>query len=156
MKTLIIMRGLPGSGKSTTVARLVQANPQHVVVCAIDDYFTDTHGVYRWSASRLGIGHQATQAKAFAAMQAGLDVIVDNVNGLAKDMKPYVVEALRLGYDIRFIDPHTAWAWNPAQCAHRNRHNVPLQTLQSMLRRWEWFPTKQDTIVACLNADDYV
>ena len=45
-KSLIVLRGLPGSGK-TTLANLLSENKKYPVF-SIDDYFTDEKGKYHF------------------------------------------------------------------------------------------------------------
>lgn len=96
-KVVIIMRGLPGSGKSTRAAELAEAaklaavaaagGPERAAAAAFvihstDSYFIDpTSGVYVFNPELLGINHQ----KNFDAYCASLaehigTVIVDNTN----------------------------------------------------------------------------
>ncbi len=62
-KSLIILRGLPGSGK-TTLAHLISADGQHPVF-GIDDYFTDGDGNYHFDhlKNHLAYKHCETRTK---------------------------------------------------------------------------------------------
>ena len=48
-RSIVIMRGIPGSGKSTIVNRIVEiaeGNMLHSNICSADDYFFDERGCY--------------------------------------------------------------------------------------------------------------
>ena len=47
-RVIFIMRGLPGSGKSTLVKSITEVfNDQIPVICSADHYFIDENGIYR-------------------------------------------------------------------------------------------------------------
>ena len=52
-RTMFVMRGLPGSGKSFLVKKIVRAyGAENVAVCSADDYFIQSDGTYKWDQSR--------------------------------------------------------------------------------------------------------
>ena len=85
MKKLIIMRGLPGGGKSTWVQADIQGRfkdgVRSVAICSTDDQFLDANGKYVFDATKLWIHHRSNQMKCHKTMSAGVDVIyIDNTN----------------------------------------------------------------------------
>lgn len=92
MKTVLILRGVSGSGKSTFAETLRQLNPDSVVVCTADDYFTDADGNYNFDASRLRYAHAACQEKFLDALHAPETslIIVANTNTKPSDFAYYV------------------------------------------------------------------
>lgn len=67
---MLVMRGLPGSGKSTLGRKILDtynpnSDPSGTVVCAGDDYFTDpVTGVYNFDGNKLKEAHAAARVKA--------------------------------------------------------------------------------------------
>ena len=147
--TLTVMRGVPGSGKSTlakVLANVPGVDPAPVF--STDDLFM-VDGEYRFDGSKLGANHAANLRRAEAAMEAGTPhVIVDNTMTQAWEAREYVKAALQRGYRIQFVEPHTPWARDAAECARLNTHGVPLPAIQGMLSRWE----SDLTVEGCLAA----
>jgi NEDD4-binding protein 2 len=127
------MRGLPGSGKSTLAKEL----GKNGVVFSTDDFFMD-QGEYKFNPNLLGKYHQLNYEKTVEAMQKGLSpIVVDNTNTQPFEMKNYVHAAEKYGYSIEFKEPQTEWAWNANELAKRNTHNVPVETIQKMVDRYD-------------------
>ena len=51
-KVMFIMRGLPGSGKSTIVKLIVKKYERNVAVCSADDHFLQEDGTYLFKQVR--------------------------------------------------------------------------------------------------------
>lgn len=154
-KTLVIMRGLPGSGKSTQAriraATFVEVGGQSVVICSTDNFFINNDGKYVFDAKMLGKYHGMNQHKVNQYMLMGIElVIVDNTNTTHKEMEPYkqsardylykVVEVLvgkeDLFPELEHTSPH-AHADYIDMCASRNTHGVPKEAIERMARRFE-------------------
>lgn len=59
MKNLYLIRGLPGSGKSSLALALLNSLPENeVFCCSADDYFYDNEGRYQFQACSLNIAHK--------------------------------------------------------------------------------------------------
>ena len=128
-KVLFIMRGLPGSGKSTIVRAIAQSY-QRSVVCSADDYFFKD-GVYKFDAACLSSAHESCQNKAKDSCNAGIPVvIVDNTNVRRWEMKFYLELASHRDYVVVPVQPKTAWRWNPVELAAKNKHGVDVETLK--------------------------
>jgi hypothetical protein len=93
---LVLIRGIPGSGKTTfaktlaTYWRVFNAKEM-----AADDYFMDGTE-YRFDPTKLKEAHDNCMYRAFAAMDHGI-AIVHNTFVYASHMKPYIDYALDTG-----------------------------------------------------------
>lgn len=134
-KTLYIMRGLPGSGKSTKAATL---SPH---VFSNDEYFVDSDGIYRFDGSKIKHAVNDCQRRVETAMVSGQTrIVVDNTHTRRFEYQFYLDAAKFYGYAVEIVFPETPWAWNVSECAARNTHSVPLQAIQRMKERFENAP----------------
>lgn len=158
MIKVIIMRGLPGSGKSTLarayfdeyVARCYDDGVfANCVILSTDDYWHLETGLYNWVAKEVPQAHAWNFGRFCMAMEAeyGL-IIIDNTNTMAKEARKYVqyvnkrnsVKAKfdwRLNCKVEVAEPQTPWAFNLDELVKKNTHNVPRESIQAMLTRWE-------------------
>jgi predicted kinase len=141
---VVIMRGIPGSGKSTYTAKLGGA----YVVSA--DHFFMEGGIYKFDATKLQEAHGACMRN-FVKIITTPDwsrgyypvVVVDNTNITVLEVAPYAALALAYGHEVEVVtvsaDPYVA--------AARNSHGVPEPKVLDMhtrlqretphlLRRW--------------------
>uniref|UniRef100_A0A8D1EUP8 DUF7818 domain-containing protein n=1 Tax=Sus scrofa TaxID=9823 RepID=A0A8D1EUP8_PIG len=113
-KLLILLRGLPGSGK-TTLSRILLGQSRDGIVFSTDDYFHHQDG-YRYNVNQLGDAHDWNQNRAKQAINQGRSpVIIDNTNTQAWEMKPYVEMAIGKGYRVEFHEPETWWKFDPEE-----------------------------------------
>jgi predicted kinase len=124
---VIIMRGVPGAGKSWWVTRESGKHPVWSLASA--DIFMIEGGVYNFRPDKLGEAHRRCLKMALDVMIAGTGVLfVDNTNCRAWEIAPYYQAALALGHTPKIIrfhcDPVVAW--------RRNTHGVPLKQVLAM------------------------
>ncbi|XP_045652942.1 NEDD4-binding protein 2-like 2 isoform X1 [Ursus americanus] len=136
-KLLILLRGLPGSGK-TTLSRILLGQSRDGIVFSTDDYFHHQDG-YRYNVNQLGDAHDWNQSRAKQAINQGKSpVIIDNTNTQAWEMKPYVEMAIGKGYRVEFHEPETWWKFDPEELEKRNKHGVSRKKIAQMLDRYEY------------------
>ncbi|XP_014107116.1 PREDICTED: NEDD4-binding protein 2-like 2 isoform X1 [Pseudopodoces humilis] len=136
-KLLLLLRGLPGSGK-TTLSRVLLGQSHDGIVLSTDDYFRQQYG-YSYNAAQLGDAHEWNRKRAKQAMEQGKSpVIIDNTNTQAWEMKPYVEVALEKGYRVEFHEPDTWWKFDPEELEKRNKHGVTREKIAQMLERYEY------------------
>ncbi|XP_069357904.1 NEDD4-binding protein 2-like isoform X2 [Maniola hyperantus] len=138
-RTLIIMRGLPGSGKTYLAKKIIDAiyytthKHYQIHILSTDDYFM-RNGVYMYDKRRIFEAHEWNKGRAIKAMKEGLSpIIIDNTNVEIWEMEFYVVKGVNNGYIIEVVEPNTPWARNVYQLFKRNSHNVPVVTLRKKL-----------------------
>ena len=146
-KVVCIMRGLPGSGKSTAaraLANRIEASGRleggRIATIVSADHYFEKSGVYRFDPSKLSQAHAECRDAFVEAMLMGHDlIIVDNTNTQVWEFEGYLKLALVGRYDIRIVgDPPKDDAeivkWH-ARCVH----GVPLDKMRAMAKRWEPF-----------------
>jgi len=138
---LVIMRGIPGSGKSTEANKIVGEGIIHstdALVEATGDYnahFAKMIAANDWSAH--GRMHRRCFLDAKESMKEGVSpVIVDNTNIKPKEARNYVEAALKLGLDennITVVDVGDGGC-TAEVLTERNTHNVPLKVVKRMMQ----------------------
>jgi len=125
-KIAIIMRGVPGSGKSTIATWFEQMG---AIVCSTDNYHI-VNGEYKFNAEKLGEFHRKNLEYFTEHVQKGTQmVIVDNTNVKRKDYLSYVEEARDNGYEVHAI---TFVPQDIEKCIKRNVHKVPEEAVRRM------------------------
>lgn len=136
---MIIMRGLPGSGKSykaKLLAHIGNAERGYVTpILSTDQYFV-AGGFYVFDRDKLGHAHQWNQWRAEQLCRVGKNLIIDNTNTTWCEIKPYVEIAIKYGYDIELHIPRTTWAWDVDKCTKRNSHGTPREVVECMRDRF--------------------
>jgi len=140
-QVMIIMRGIPGAGKSTKAKTLVGDGVIHST-----DTVIESMGDYRAffavmieskDYAALHKAHDTNFKNAKKSMKAGVSpVIIDNTNIKANEPKKFVVEALTMGYDdanIQIVDVGTG-GLDAEALATRNSHGVPLDKIEAMIQ----------------------
>lgn len=103
MKTVLINRAVPGSGKTTFAKNIfaaVSAAGLSIAVHSTDEYFM-RDGRYVFDVSMLGEYHRRNLAAFKESLAKGVDlVVVDNTNLLPWETEPYTSAARAAGYRI--------------------------------------------------------
>ena len=102
-KTLVMLRGISGTGKSILAKQVEKEYGAKAM--STDDYFMQS-GEYKFNPKELGKAHAWNTERAKEAIRAGKNVIVDNTNTQAWEMKDYVEEAIKHGYNVVFKEPN--------------------------------------------------
>ncbi len=135
-KTLFIVRGLPGSGKSTFAEKLVGSD---FLVCEADKYFIDKEtGQYNFDGSKIKDAHRWCQELVETYMKDSLvnhqfyrEIAVSNTFTQEWEMKPYFELAEKYGYKVFTIVVEN-------RHGGKNIHGVPDDKLEIMRNRFEF------------------
>lgn len=129
-RRVMVLRGLPGSGKSTYAAGIEGA-----VVCSADDFYVRIGGgVYRHDPARIGEAHTECFRKFLTSLTEGRDTVVcDNTNSMAIEIAPYMLAAAAFGYEAEVIQ----FRCSPEEAAARNVHGVPEDVIRKMAEAME-------------------
>ncbi|XP_063381332.1 uncharacterized protein LOC134667870 isoform X1 [Cydia fagiglandana] len=143
-RTLILMRGLPGSGKSFLARQLVETMCPGMnyksFIFTTDDFFMH-RGRYEFQKYMLPEAHLWNQNRVQEAIGRGLSpIIVDNTNVEIRHMESYVRAGVRGGYIIEVLEPHTPWAKKVGHLARKNSHDVNISTLKRLLDSFQDCP----------------
>lgn len=117
MQQLILVRGLPGSGKSTFARRILAMsdfdtadNTTHIEA----DMFHYVNGEYKYKQSNLRYAHLWCQSITACALHKGRDVIVSNTFTTFDEIYPYIkiakdfdVEVIIIECDSEYENTHT-------------------------------------------------
>ena len=136
MKYLIILKGCPGSGKSTYAKRLskkfFELYSVKSTICSADDFFM-VNGSYVYDPAKIGLAHMICFKKAAKAFESGTTlVIIDNTNTKLRDYKKYIDAAVDYKIVIRTIGETTDEFIK--LCCERNIHSVPEETIKRMAK----------------------
>lgn len=123
---LVLIRGLPGSGK-TTLAGTYQGFCHYEA----DQYFVDAQGTYRFDECKLAEAHQWCQRHTHDALAAGYSVVVSNTFTQPFELLPYFNMALTLQVNLCLVEATGAW---------KSVHPVPDDIIKLMKARW--YPLK--------------
>ena len=124
-KILYIVRGIPGSGKSTFAKTL---GGQHYEA---DMYFIDKNGDYNFDVTKIKDAHQWCQS--FVKTDMILEypkIVVSNTSTQEWEMKPYFDLAKEFGYTVFTIIVEN-------RHGGKNQHDVPEDKIEQMINRFE-------------------
>jgi tRNA uridine 5-carbamoylmethylation protein Kti12 len=145
MKIAVIMRGVPGSGKSTAARGILNHcldKKQTAVICSNDDYpgyYDNPENKYDWSPQKAKKARKFCEEKFLEALTNEVDVvIVDNCHLTRRTYKFFVEEATKRGYEISFNVKKPSLEHNYIEtCAKRNVHGVSAGHIYNMIKSWE-------------------
>jgi hypothetical protein len=149
MKKVVIMRGIPGAGKSHYVEAIVGDSElpgrEHQLTVVSADHFFETRPEayegspvlgrrkinlppvsYNWDPTKLAEAHASCLTAFLQALHEGHEmVVVDNVNIKQWMMRPYVTAARMMDYDVEIVEVMPVTVDDLVACATRNVHSVP-------------------------------
>lgn len=126
---LYIIRGIPGSGKSTFARKMLKEK-------MIDDYFEadmyfEIDGKYQFDRNKLGLAHKWCYNQVEKALKEGKNVAVSNTFTKLSEIYPYTDLCEDLNEQFKVIRLTTNFG---------SIHNVPEETIQKMKTRFQNYP----------------
>jgi uridine kinase len=115
---IVLIRGLPGSGKTTLAKQMTS----HMHVEA--DMFFEKDGGYQYDPKQVLDAHAWCLEQVKAALKESKNVVVANTFMKKWEMKPYY----QLNHPVRVVI---------ANGNYPNVHGVPAEKLELMRNRWE-------------------
>ncbi|SJN33993.1 hypothetical protein FM109_12275 [Vibrio casei] len=123
---LTLIRGLPGSGKSTFAK--VLAKKTDAVHFETDMYFVDDSGEYRFAPNHLEKAHQWCQQQTYHALLQGKSVIVSNTFVRYWEMKAYKEMANKLNVKLEI---------QVCRGNYGSIHDIEPSTIIKMKSKWQ-------------------
>jgi predicted kinase len=121
---LVLIRGLPGSGKTTMARRLALKGYEHHEA----DHYFERDGKYVFNAADLPKAHEWCLARTKDSLMRGIPCVVANTFSRRWEMQPYFDLAKAMGIPVRVIEAKGNWP---------NIHGVPAEFIEKMRKRWE-------------------
>lgn len=127
---LILLRGLPGSGK-TTLAKLLSENNTYPVF-SVDDYFTnEVTGEYIFNFQNNHLAYKQCEALTKDAMQQAIPkILVHNTFTLDWELEPYFKMTSQFNYKLFVVTVENYHG-------HQNVHEVSDEQLQKMAEKYK-------------------
>jgi tRNA uridine 5-carbamoylmethylation protein Kti12 len=124
---LYLVRGLPGSGKSSFVKYQLHALVNHYEA---DMYFCmNQEREYRFDQTKLGAAHDWCQECTVESLTFGFDTWVSNTFTTKKELRPYFQIAKETDSALVVMTMHGSF---------KSIHNVPDEAMQRMSNRFEF------------------
>lgn len=128
-KALILLRGLPGAGK-TTLAKLLSENEKYPVL-SIDSYFENEKGEYKFNFEDNHKAYKACEEQTEAALKQGTPkVFVDNTFTIDWEIEPYFKLSKKYNYQVHVV---TVENYHGSQ----NIHGVSAEQLTKMAEKYK-------------------
>ncbi|XP_011679349.1 2',3'-cyclic-nucleotide 3'-phosphodiesterase isoform X2 [Strongylocentrotus purpuratus] len=153
-KTLLLLRGPPGSGKSSLATAISEKYPLKVAICSAEEHIPQGEKP-PFSREMLKKAHtDCQQCVKDACKEAYPIVIVDNTNASLLSVKNYS----GIGHEFDYVDvlvvPQTSWILDAQELVKRSSRGFPLEDIQRKLEKFQepiyplfygWFVNKTDS-----------
>ncbi|GBP90540.1 NEDD4-binding protein 2-like 2 [Eumeta japonica] len=153
-RTLVLMRGLPGSGKSylanyiinVTVGASEMNYKMHIM--STDDLRIE-NGKYQYNRSQNQEVVEKNEDMVKLGTMKGLSpIVVDNTNLNVKSILPFLTYGVSEGYYIEFVMPHTPWSTDFNALVKKNQHGSKLEEILHKMSIFEEDLTPENVMKA--------
>jgi predicted kinase len=129
MNSLILLRGLPGSGK-TSLAKELSENGKYPVY-SVDDYFTDENGEYKFEFDKNHLAYKHCEERTRTAMQNKLQkIFLDNTFTLEWEIETYFKLAKEFDYKVYVVTVEN-------RHHGKNIHGIPDEHIRKMAEKYK-------------------
>lgn len=131
---LVIIRGLPGAGKSTLAKKICeQHNFEPHFYEEADKYMVDKNGEYEFNPSRLSYCHSSCLTKTMDKISYYGFAVVANTFTTRKEILPYLADFEKIW---PFVDFEREVVIVDVKSQFKSIHGVPEEKMQQMRNRW--------------------
>jgi predicted kinase len=126
MRDFIILRGLPGNGKSSLAKLICEEN----AIFEADNFFYNENGEYVFDVNKLNEAHKECFNGVKTAMAKSVNkIVLSNTSTTEKELKPYLELAKEFNYRVFSVI---------VENRHGNKsiHDVPEETITKMVNRF--------------------
>lgn len=129
---LTIIRGLPGSGKSTYAQKMVEKDSELLHLEADTFFNRITTHEYDFDIRLIEAAHSWCYGNTVRFLREGYDVVVSNTFTRLWELDKYLsLPAIIDGLELELVEMRTQF---------ENIHNVPADVLKNMATRWQPLP----------------
>lgn len=121
---LTLIRGMPGSGKTTLATQLAGETGVHLEA---DQFFTDQEGVYTFDGMKIGEAHEWCQDWTRNSLRLSKNVFVSNTFTTLNELRPYFQIGREFDITPTVILCQNDWG---------SIHDVPVGVLLNMQKRF--------------------
>lgn len=134
MPKLILVRGLPGSGKSTYVHNARLGRYAQYFHYEADQFFEHVEHGYLFDASLIKTAHEWCHSNTLKALRDGFNAVVSNTFVSLWEMQKYINLRDHVhNLEIMIVEMKTQYG---------TVHGVPEPTVAAMKKRWEEVPAE--------------
>lgn len=126
MSKLIIIRGVPGAGKSTKAKQIAESSSEQHIILEADMYWYKERGFYDFDFEHIARAHRWCLDTTKILLRNGHNVIVANTFTTMKEMNQYISFACELDIPIEVITLTTEFG---------SIHGVPDSVMDKMRNR---------------------
>ncbi len=136
--SVVILRGVPGSGKSFLATHSAEylGDPSQFAICSADEYFTKD-GIYKFVPELIPEAHEYCLQKFLQSVSNKKFVIVDNTNSQMWEYQIYKYLCNILHIIVYIVEIPCPTDFIGSKFRSRNLHSIDTIAIKSTMQRWE-------------------